>query len=125
MLGKAFAQLKGQRSEKAVTARNKTKLSSRPHSSLSKMLSVSGRIGLQMLRNIHQSCREEDFIRLLLNPVLLGSGIYSGTLNRKDKPGAADMNRTVMKSPMTSVTTKIEPIMMPGLVSGMMMLVRI
>ena len=29
-----------------------------------------------------------------------------------------DMNRTVMKSPITSVTTKIVPIMMPGLVSG-------
>lgn len=64
------------------------------------MLSVSGRIGIQMLRNIHQSCREEDFIRLLLNPVLLGSGIYSGTLNRQEKFGATDMNRTVIFEPL-------------------------
>ena len=35
------------------------------------------------------------------------------------------MNRTVMKSPITSVTTKIVPIMMPGLVSGMMTFQRI
>ena len=30
-----------------------------------------------------------------------------------------DMIRTVTKSPMTRVTTMIEPIMIPGLVSGM------
>ncbi len=36
-----------------------------------------------------------------------------------------DMKRTVMKSPMTSVTTKIEPMAMPGLASGMITLVRI
>ena len=36
-----------------------------------------------------------------------------------------DMKRTVMKSPITRVTTKIEPIMMPGLVRGIITFVRV
>jgi hypothetical protein len=36
-----------------------------------------------------------------------------------------DMNRTVMKSPITSVSTKMVPIMIPGLESGMITLRRI
>ena len=35
------------------------------------------------------------------------------------------MKRTVMKSPITSVTTKMVPIMIPGLVSGMITLVSV
>ena len=100
MLGKAFARLTGQHTHKAVTSQNNNDLGLRKAPSISKMLSVSGRIGIQMLRNIHQSCREEDFIRLFLNPVLLGSGIYSGTLNSREKSGPADMNRTVIFEPM-------------------------
>lgn len=100
MLGKAFARLKGQPARKPVTYRNHAHSGARPAPSISKMLSVSGRIGIQMLRSIHQSCQEEDFIRLLLNPVLLGSGIYSGTLNSRAKLGPADMNRTVIFEPL-------------------------
>lgn len=100
MLGKAFARFKGQPAKKSVNYRNYFQSSDRPVPSISKMLSVSGRIGIQMLRNIHQSCQEEDFIRLLLNPVLLGSGIYSGTLNSREKSGPADMNRTVIFEPL-------------------------
>ena len=108
MLGKAFARLKGQSSDKSVTYRNNKRSSVRPGPSISKMLSVSGRIGIQMLRNIHQSCREEDFIRLFLNPVLLGSGIYSGTLNSQEKSGLSDMNRTVIFEPMDDSNDEVE-----------------
>ena len=100
MLGKAFARLKGQPAGKASISKKNGRSAERPTPSISKMLSVSGRIGIHMLRNIHQSCREEDFIRLLLNPVLLGSGIYSGTLNSRNRSGSADMNRTVLFEPL-------------------------
>ena len=100
MLGKAFARKKKQRNEKAAVLRDHRPPAVRPRPSISKMLSVSGRIGIQMLRNIHQSCSEEDFVRLFMNPVLLGSGIYSGTLNNRVKSGLSDMNRTVIFEPL-------------------------
>lgn len=100
MLGKAFARVRSRRVVKPATSRASVSTPGRPTPSISRMLSVSGRIGIHMLHKIHESCDEDDFVRLLLNPVLVGSGIYSGTLDNRARSGAMDMNRTVVFEPL-------------------------
>lgn len=70
-----------------------------PRGGLVKLINPAGRVSLQMLQRLVKAVTEEDFVRFVPVPCLVGAAIQLGTLDLKPPQGNREMNRTVLFEP--------------------------
>ena len=95
MLGKAFGLMKKQKktADESTGAGGKA---SAPLGNISKMLNVSGRIGLHVLQKMAKVYTQLEFERFMQQPVLVGSSIQAGSLGTHNRHAQDELNKTVI-----------------------------
>ena len=96
MLGKAFGLMK-KRKKGVEDDRPATSIESvAPIGNISKMLNPSGRIGLQTLYKMAEVYEKPEFMRVMRQPVLIGSSIQAGSFSNQARSSSDEMNRTII-----------------------------
>ena len=96
MLGKALGLRKKQK--KSASERDATRGADMISQvgDISKMISASGRIGLQSLQNLAKVYNKPQFIRFMEQPSFVGSSIRVGSLSLHSRSRSSELNRTVI-----------------------------
>jgi hypothetical protein len=80
-----------------------------PKGGLVKLINPAGRISLTLLQRMVSVVAQENFVRFIQAPCLVGSAIHMGTLDMQPRKGPREMNSTILFEPASADADAAEP----------------